>query len=179
MATFEGTYLHDVKCYNNALINGTDPIGLIKDDGVELPNGKKLEFFLRSSASPDIPITFNRDCQMIYNDGRFNDDGTPVKVDSKDKKGVIYLKTQTTGGKKRRSSHKNAGHRTKNAGHRTKNAGHRTKNAGHRTKNAGHHTVVIKVHWFKNKKKLFYFFFIFYSFFLLLQLTRRVYVSIC
>jgi len=129
MATFEGTYLPDVKCNNNELINGTDPIGLIKDDGVELPNGKKLEFFLRSSSSPDIPITFinfNGKCEMIY-DGRFNADGTPVKVDSKDKKGVIYLKTQTTGGKKRRSSHKKrrSSHKKRRSSHKKRRSSHR------------------------------------------------------
>jgi hypothetical protein len=61
------THLPNVKCSNNEL---TTLIGTVTDDGVRSPTGEKLEFFLRGTTPPDIPVTFNRDCQMIYNDGR-------------------------------------------------------------------------------------------------------------
>lgn len=67
MDTFEGTHLPNVKCSNNELTSNGNKIGTVTDDGVLSPNGEKLEFVLHTPTSASgIPITFNRDCQMIY-----------------------------------------------------------------------------------------------------------------
>ena len=127
MDTLKGTHLHNVECNNNELTSNGNKIGTVTDDGVLSPNGEKLEFFLRGPTPPDIPITFNRDCQMIYNNGMFNDDGTPVEVSTEHKSRAIYLKTQTTGGKKRRSSHKKrrSSHKKRRSSHKKRRSSHR------------------------------------------------------
>jgi len=82
-----------------------------------------LKFYYVDENNKPQYITFNKNCQMIYDD-RINDDGTPVEVPESVKTKPVHIeetelnkqqfeelmkiKEQSTpnGGKKRRSSHK-------------------------------------------------------------------------
>ena len=119
MDTFKDTHLPNVKCNNNKL---TTLIGTVTNDGVLSPNEEKLTFVLRGVVPPDTPFTYTNDCKMVYNDGRFNDDGTPVEVSTEDKEKAIYVTTTkiSSGGKKRRSSHKKrrSSHKKRRSSHK-------------------------------------------------------------
>jgi hypothetical protein len=107
------THILNVECTNNVLTHGIktrEILGNVMPDGsVSSLNGtEKLTFVLRGPVPPDTPFTYTNDCKMVYNDGRFNDDGTPVEVSPEAKKNAIYVTSTkiASGGKKRRSSQK-------------------------------------------------------------------------
>ncbi len=103
-----------------------------------------LKFYYFDEKNQRQYITFNKNCQMIYDDARFNDDGTPVEVDESVNENPVFIeenkisdedfsklisdeisdedfsKLISVGGKKRRSSHKKrrSSHKKRRSSHK-------------------------------------------------------------
>ena len=110
-----------------------------------------LKFYYVDEKNQRQYITFNKKCQMIYDDARFNDDGTPVEVHESVKTNPVHIEeTELTdeefkelmeqspesgkGGKKRRSSHKKrrSSHKKRRSSHKKRRSSHKKRRSSNR-----------------------------------------------
>ncbi len=108
-----------------------------------------LKFYYVDEKNQRQYITFNKNCQMIYDDARFNDDGTPVEVPESVKTKPVHIEeTELTdeefkelmeqsplnGGKNRRSSHKKrrSSHKKRRSSHKKRRSSHKKRRSSHK-----------------------------------------------
>ena len=116
-----------------------------------------LKFYYVDEKNQQQYITFNKNCQMIYDDARFNDDGTPVEVPESVKTKPVHIEeteltdeefkelmeqspllelgnTEVNGGKKRRSSHKKrrSSHKKRRSSHKKCRSSHKKRRSSHK-----------------------------------------------